>query len=145
MNITRSLLPLFLAGSIAAAQQAPTKAVYPAKAQAHAPLAIPEKTTPPAGEAKSAAASSTKISKEQAGTIAMGEWKNSQVVSSTLKEVEGKSVWAVTLKSGKDTHHVNVDANAGSIVRGEKAGEAGGTTTTKHETHKKTPKEGSKN
>ena len=49
MKITKILLPLFLVGSIAAAQQAPTKAAYPAKAPAKAPLAIPEKAAPPAG------------------------------------------------------------------------------------------------
>jgi uncharacterized membrane protein YkoI len=125
---TSVILPLILAGSLALGGQDP-KQTAPKSTSQHkaAPLATthpsgtpPAITTIPASDAPPAAdmkAPATKISKEQAGTIALGTMKGAAVASSELKEVGGKQVWAVTLKEGEKKHEVMVDATEGTIVK----------------------------
>jgi uncharacterized membrane protein YkoI len=125
---TSTILPLILVGSLALAGQDP-KQTAPKSTSQHkaAPLATthPSKTPPaatmtPAGDAAPAAdmkAPTTKITKEQAGTIALGTMKGAEVASSELKEVNGKQVWAVMLKEGEKKHEVMVDATEGTHVK----------------------------
>jgi uncharacterized membrane protein YkoI len=156
MKVTKLMLPLFLVGSIAVAQQAPPKTTPQTTPPAEAVQAKGAKMTPPADAAtamstskakaaKTIDAADAKITKEQAGTIAMGEKKGSEVVSSELKEVGGNNVWAVTLKSGKHTSHVLVDATTGSVVKTAKHMTGKASSTTKHTMHKKSAKSGSEN
>jgi len=142
MKIVTSILPLVLAGSVALAGTAPKQSAPKTTSQHKAaPLATPTSSTTPAatmapasdkapatGKAPDAKAPMmTKISKEQAGTIALGTMKGAQVVSSELKEMSGKQVWAVTLKEGEKKHQVMVDATEGTVMKND----------TKHTKHHK--------
>jgi len=130
MKIFKSILPMVLIGSVALAGQS-GQTTPKAPQQKGGPLSVthPSTTTASTNKMPEAAASTgasadakaamPKISKEQAGTIAMGTMKGAEVVSSELKEVSGKQVWAVNLKEGKEKHEVMVDATAGTIVKQE--------------------------
>jgi hypothetical protein len=122
MTFTKVILPVFLACSLAVAQDATSRAV-------------PEHATPAQSNLSTPATPLKAVSKERAVEIATENMKDAKVVGSKLTERGGKSVWAVTLKSGKRDRTVLVDAVDGTIVKHDKTAMAAAGSKTKHTMH----------